>query len=315
TAMRIWAVSDVHADYKENMEWCETLSENAYQEDTLILAGDISDDQAILRSTFELMVRKFEHVFFVPGNHDLWVRRKERGVLDSLGKLEVIKDLCRELGVHTEPARIGGVWIAPIYSWYHASFDREPDLRGAPAVMVDFHACRWPSSIPTSHDTSIAEYFDNLNEPALSNLAENLEMEEEESGSRSPLLTFSHFLPLQSLLPEKRMLFQPNLAKAVGSDYIQRRIEELRPMAHIFGHTHFAWDTVVDGVRYVQWPLAYPQERKRRHDGGKGFKPLVIYDTAQNKLSPHQHTYWADFYQENRRDPSNIEPAPWVKAR
>ncbi len=64
---------------------CETLSENAYQEDTLILAGDISDDQAILRSTFELMVRKFEHVFFVPGNHDLWVRRKERGVLDSLG--------------------------------------------------------------------------------------------------------------------------------------------------------------------------------------------------------------------------------------
>lgn len=64
-------------------------------------------------------------------------------------------------------------------------------------VMVDFHACRWPSSIPTSHDTSIAEYFDNLNEPALSNLAENLEMEEEESGSRSPLITFSHFLPLQ----------------------------------------------------------------------------------------------------------------------
>jgi len=58
------------------------------------------------------------------------------------------------------------------------------------------------------------------------------------------------------------MLFQPNLAKAVGSDYIQRRIEELRPMAHIFGHTHFAWDAVHGGVRYVQWPLAYPQERQ-----------------------------------------------------
>lgn len=66
-------------------------------------------------------------------------------------------------------------------------------------VMVDFHACRWPSSIPTSHDTSIAEYFDNLNEPSLSNLAENLEMEEENTGRRSPLITFSHFLPLQVL--------------------------------------------------------------------------------------------------------------------
>jgi len=41
----------------------------------------------------------------------------------------------------------------------------------------------------------------------------------------------------------------------------------------------------------------------------------MIYDTAEKKLSPHQSTYWADFYQENRRDPTNIEPAPWVKAR
>ncbi len=27
------------------------------------------------------------------------------------------------------------------------------------------------------------------------------------------------------------------------------------------GHTHFSWDDTRDGVRYVQWPLAYPQER------------------------------------------------------
>ena len=62
---------------------------------------------------------------------------------------------------------------------------------------MDFHACQWPPHIPSSHDTSIAEYFDNLNEPALSNLAENMEMEEEEAGTRPPLITFSHFLPLQ----------------------------------------------------------------------------------------------------------------------
>lgn len=64
---------------------CEDLSNNAYKDDVLILAGDISDDQAVLRSTFQLAVQKFGHVFFVPGNHDLWVRRKERDVLDSLG--------------------------------------------------------------------------------------------------------------------------------------------------------------------------------------------------------------------------------------
>ena len=35
-------------------------------------------------------------------------------------------------------------------------------------VMVDFHACQWPMA--NAHDTSLAEYFDNLNEPSLSNL-------------------------------------------------------------------------------------------------------------------------------------------------
>lgn len=58
----------------------------------------------------------------------------------------MIKDLCKELGVLTEPARIGGVWIAPIYSWYHASFDREPDLPGAPAVEKASHCFRTPGS-------------------------------------------------------------------------------------------------------------------------------------------------------------------------
>ncbi len=37
-------------------------------------------------------------------------------------------------------------------------------------IMVDFHACQWPASLPSAHDTSLAEYFDNLNEPGLSNL-------------------------------------------------------------------------------------------------------------------------------------------------
>ncbi len=57
----------------------------------LVLAGDISDDQSVLRGTFEIVVQKFNHVFFVPGNHDLWVRRKERDLLDSLG--EPLSDL------------------------------------------------------------------------------------------------------------------------------------------------------------------------------------------------------------------------------
>ena len=77
--------------------------------------------------------------------------------------------------------------------------------------------------------------------------------------SSSPLLP-AH--APQDLLPEKRMLFQPNLAKAAGSSFIQGRIERLRPIAHVFGHTHFLWDQCLDGERYCHWPLGYPRERR-----------------------------------------------------
>lgn len=43
------------------------------------------------------------------------------------------------------------------------------------------------------------------------------------------------------LLPEKRFLFFPNLAKVVGSTMLGERVAQLRPDVHIFGHTHFGW--------------------------------------------------------------------------
>lgn len=60
------------------------------------------------------------------------------------------------------------------------------------------------------------------------------------------------------------LLASPAQAKAIGSDPLRARIQSLQPIAHVFGHTHFAWDAVLDGVRYVQAPLCYPLERKHR---------------------------------------------------
>lgn len=70
------------------------------------------------------------------------------------------------------------------------------------------------------------------------------------------------WLIVQELLPEKRMLYQPNLAKAVGSQLLAKRVQQLKPVAHVFGHTHFNWDCTIDGTRYIQRPLAYPKERR-----------------------------------------------------
>ena len=57
------------------------------------------------------------------------------------------------------------------------------------------------------------------------------------------------------LCPEKRMLFYPNLPKVIGSDLLEASLRKIHgpngnPSAcHVFGHTHFCWDSVLDGIR------------------------------------------------------------------
>jgi hypothetical protein len=53
-------------------------------------------------------------------------------------------------------------------------------------------------------------------------------------------------------------------AKAVGCVPLAERLARLRPAAHLFAHSHFAWDATISGTRYVQAPLCYPAERARR---------------------------------------------------
>ncbi|KAG4172413.1 hypothetical protein ERO13_A12G272200v2 [Gossypium hirsutum] len=254
--LRVFVLSDLHTDYPENMAWVRSLSTKRHDKDVLLVAGDVAEmyDNFIL--TMSLLKERFEYVFFVPGNHDLWCRWET-------------EDACK-----------------------------------------DFHACKWPGNL-SNRDTSLALYFDSMNE-------KNQNTVKQIQSTCSQIITFSHFVPRQELCPEKRMLFYPNLPKIIGSDWLEDRIRSIHGVesssfaCHVFGHTHFCWDAVVDGIsRYVQAPLACPRERKRRMNGGETWLPFRIYLDGEfgAKVMP---CYWSDYYAINPRTPSNTELAPWV---
>jgi Icc-related predicted phosphoesterase len=357
--MKVYVISDVHSDHKENMEWVEAhCAATSRPSSVLIIAGDVSDDLNTLRRTLELFASSYGYCFFCLGNHELWTRKSERGQYDSIEKLYKIQDLCSELGIFTAPKKIPlsdngdsdgeveGVWIVPIWSWYHAEWDQEPDIPGAlpiERVMMDFHACTWTSepTLSASGNDSIAKYFDALNDPLFGQIIEEINEERHlfitsngsSSGSSRELsrkdeeerkvpsllpsppavISFSHFLPFQDLLPEKRMLHYPNLAKASGSTYLATRVLSLQPDVHIFGHTHFTQDQVLDKIRFVQWPLGYPRDQMKRRDGGRGWEPLVVWDSQlQGGITPQKSAYWSDYYRQNERMPHIVDKAPWV---
>ena len=224
--MRVFATSDLHTDYKENFNWLAQLSDTAYRDDALIVAGDISDRLEIIRETFLL---------FTPGNHELWVRNTD---LNSINKLDQILQLCDDLRVFTKPVHLDDLWIVPLFSWYDGVYDAEMK------AWADFHLCKWPDDVQP-----LSDYFLRLNEPHLKSYD-------------GPVITFSHFIPRADLFPPPeymRISWLPVVSLCKALDAQIRRVES---RVHVCGHTHTTFDRVIDNIRYIQNAVRYPKERR-----------------------------------------------------
>lgn len=119
-AGRIFCVSDLHTDHAANMDWCRALSAGGFDRDVLIVAGDTSSSHVLLEETLRLLVDSFAHVWYVPGNHDLWVKgtagpsgglHVRASEIDSIQRLHEVLQLCHRLGVHTQPGHACGAII------------------------------------------------------------------------------------------------------------------------------------------------------------------------------------------------------------
>jgi predicted phosphodiesterase len=230
--MRVYAISDLHTDFRENRAALERVGLSGHRDDVLVVAGDIADSEAVLRDTLSWLAGRFAEVFFVPGNHELWVRGEER---NSMEKFEAVLRLCDQAGVRTQPARVGGTWIVPLFSWYDPDFDvRGEGVEEELEAWSDRYFCRWPAGIGR-----IDQAFLRMNEPWV-------------RPYDAPAITFSHFVPRPELVPSVHSLYFKGLALVAGSMGIEEQIRRIQPRVHVFGHTHIPADKVIDGVRYVQ---------------------------------------------------------------
>lgn len=280
--MRIFAISDVHVDYPENMARMLALSGGGHVRDTLLLAGDVTDDLARLARVLENVRDRFAHVFFVPGNHELWLRRGEAG--DSVAKFEKVLRLCAGLGVNTSPARVSsgtgdpGAWIVPLFSWY-VKPEQGPASLFIPRDGDDASLSLWADDVRTRwpEHLSAADYFLDMNEPHL------------HRDYDAPVISFSHFLPARKLMsrpPGERPVHTGrnrrfNFSRVAGVARLDVQIRTLGAFLHVYGHQHRNRDRVIDGLRYVSNCLGYPRERARGEVGGNAGDLKLVWDTMQ----------------------------------
>jgi hypothetical protein len=287
----VFALSDVHADHGENLAWLRALPAPAGAGAALILAGDVADDLGLLGEVLRCLRDKFSALFFVPGNHDLWVRRGE--CPDSARKFDRVMSLAEALGVHTRPARVGGapggsVWIVPLLSWYvgpdedeESLFVVKPGEDASLEMWSDRYFVRWPP-LPAS---TPARYFLDMNAPYLGRSWD------------APVISFSHFLPRRDLIfstPAERAALPSvpvdehpefNFSRVAGCAGLDGQIRRLGAAVHVYGHQHRDRDRRVDGVRYVSCCLGYPRERARRALGPRPEPPVLVWGGAGSPAS------------------------------
>jgi len=289
SSMRVFALSDVHADYSANMAWLQALSPTHYTDDALILAGDVSDNLETLQTALGAVRAKFAQVFFVPGNHELWVRRGE--CTDSLAKFWRVLELCAALGVRTSPGRIGiagrdtSVWIVPLFSWYVRPEEgrgslfvpkagEEPTLE----MWADTYFTRWPTLEP---GVTVADMFLRMNEAHLQRQYD------------APVLSFSHFVPRTELIfgtAQERAAAGTqmrdahpsfNFSRVAGCVGLETQIRRLGARLHVYGHQHRNRHRLLEDVLYISHCLGYPRERASGYIYDVGNGPKLIWDTSE----------------------------------
>ncbi|ELT89953.1 hypothetical protein CAPTEDRAFT_223030 [Capitella teleta] len=302
----IWAVSDLHVEHKDNLRLVEGWSRTKYQKDVLLLAGDVTNDLTLLTRVLKTLKSKFKEVFFVPGNHELWVRPNDKSG-DSLAKFYHILAVCDHIGVHYMPKKVkvnsgnGGslesVWIVPLFSWYATPEDdaqdslyvKPPYAENADLMhnmWMDNKMCIWPQ-LPESK----SRYFAHMNDPIVKRTYD------------APVISFSHVLPRRELIgaseedikqvarerarhgcPQLRGNFRSqggaknfNFARVAGCYGLDRQIRKIGASVHVYGHQHRNRDRVIDGVRYISHCLGKPAEQKEGWAWGYRSGPKLVW--------------------------------------
>ncbi len=281
--MTLWAISDLHLSYEANREALTELEPRLG--DHLILGGDLCESPRDLAWCLSVLSDRFERLYWVPGNHELWSLADQgpRGV----AKYEVLVEVCRQLGVLT-PEDPWASWpgddtvIALLFLLYDYSFAPEGlDPAGAVAwARADGIVCRderllHPDPYPSREAWCAARLA-----------ATRARLAALPPGTRTVLV--NHF-PLRRDLVRLRRI--PRFSPWCGT----RQTEDwhLRYGARVVvsGHLHMRATDWRDGVRFEEVALGYPAHWRRRRGVG-AYLRQVLPEPGLRPPSGHGGPVW-----------------------
>jgi len=258
--MRLFAISDLHLDYRENRVALSEMPD--FPDDWLILAGDICSSMEHFKFALEHLTDRFAKVIWVPGNHELWCDSKKKELNSNL-KYSQLVEICNNFDVLTpeDPylewnGEGGQHLIVPLFLLYDYSF--------RPDHVEEHQAVAWAreSGILCNDESLIKPHpfpdFSSWCRARCDYATDRLNS----LPAEIPTILINHHPLREELVRLKRI---PRFSIWCGTKETENWHRTYNAAAVVSGHLHLRATDYRDQVRFEEVSLGYPKHWRREH--------------------------------------------------
>lgn len=255
--MKLWAVSDIHLGYPENVELLSRLE--PHPDDWLILAGDVGETPEQLALAIDLLRPRHKGLIWTPGNHDLWTLPGGASKTVGEARYRELVAICQNRGVLTpeDPFQVwdgegGPIVIVPMFLLYDYSF--------RPATIPADQALAWAeeSGVVCADEAYLRPDPHPSREAWCAlRLEETVARIEREVPSGLQTVLVNHFPFREDLIYLPRI---PRFSIWCGTKKTEDWHRRFRARVAVSGHLHIPRTQWRDGVRFEEVSLGYPRQ-------------------------------------------------------
>ena len=256
--MNLYAISDLHLDFKVNRNALRELPRMPGA--GLITGGDLCTTAAHLREALDVLCARFDKVFWVPGNHELWSSKDPvtHKMIHGQEKYQQLVSLCREYNVSTPedpfvpwPGKDGEFLVAPMFIPYDYSFrpDHVSIEEAIPWAMESGVLCSDEKLIDPAPHGSMIEWCRVRYAYSMAKL---------DAAPPDKKLVFINHFPLRQDLVRIRRI--PRFSIWCGTTLTEDLHCRYPISVVISGHLHMRATDYRDGVRFEEVSLGYPRD-------------------------------------------------------
>jgi predicted phosphodiesterase len=255
---KIQYISDIHLEFYKTLKLIPEIPVNA---DILVLAGDVGyPTMPIFWDFLELQSRRFAHIILVAGNHEYY----HTNTAISKGRIltmEEMDELIRSEIARRELANVhflqcGTVIIDDIEfvgATLWTDIPREKTVDVVEAMSDYSRIFTKDEKTQTIHTVSV-EVLNKLHREHRQFLCSQAGR----AAAKRRTVFITHHLPSYSMIHSRYSNNPINCAFA--SDTLHT--VPVKPDVWICGHSHTAFNNIIDGVHCVMNPIGYPDENK-----------------------------------------------------